>query len=207
MTSGKRPADEAFLRSLLDAIPSMVFVVDEDVVVLEANRAAHRVLGGNPEVALRRLCGEVLHCLHSGCGGEPGGPSRCGTTDSCETCVLRVSTRAAREGFRVERKPYTMLLEEGGVERRIHLEVTATAFQHGTTTLTLLILEDVTAVKELLQLVPVCAWCRKVRVDGQFKDGLETWLLKHTDLRFSHGMCPECDRRLSSGAGRDPTGA
>jgi PAS domain-containing protein len=199
MSSGKLPANDSLLRSLLDAIPSMVFAVDENVVVLEANRAAHRALGGNPEFALKRLCGEVLHCLHSGCGEVAVEASRCGTTEFCDTCVLRQSSKAAREGHRVERQPCTMVMAKDGAERMIHLEVSATAFDHAGSRLTLLILEDVTALKELLQLIPVCAWCRKVRDDGQFKDSLETWLVRHTELRFSHGMCPDCENRLSAG--------
>ena len=54
-------------------------------------------------------------------------------------------------------------------------------------------------MKELLQLIPVCAWCRKVQDDGRFKDSLEAWLLKHTDIRFSHGMCPECASKQAAG--------
>jgi hypothetical protein len=124
--------------------------------------------------------------------GAPADGSVCGTTEFCDDCVLRQASRAAREGRRMERKPYTMRLDQGGVERLAHLEVTATAFDYGGGKLTLLILEDVTALEELRRIIPVCAWCKKVRDDGQFKDNLETWLANHTDFRFSHGMCPEC---------------
>lgn len=52
-------------QTLIDAIPLMVFVVDEDVRVQDLNAAATAVFGGNGSVVLDRRGGEVLHCLHS----------------------------------------------------------------------------------------------------------------------------------------------
>lgn len=188
MTTPASVPDTAFLRAILDAIPSMIFVVDENVVVLEANRAAHRVLGGNPELVLKRLCGEVLHCLNSGCDAE----SACGTTKSCESCVLRCSTRSAYRGGHVSRERYAMRLQEGGVERDLHMLVTAAPVTYNGASLVLLVMEDVTELEELRTLLPVCAWCGKVRDDDGYKDKLDAWLRKHTGIRVSHALCPDC---------------
>jgi PAS domain-containing protein len=185
---------DTFLRAVLDAVPSMVFIVDKDLTVLDANEAAHRTLGGNPQVVLKRLCGEVLHCLNVGLGKAGAGPKRCGTTEFCDSCVLRQSSKDAQSGVTVERRPYTMRLEKGGTDEEVHLLVTAKAFDAGGEPLTFLVLEDVTELVELQRLVPICAWCRKVRDDGEYKYNLETWLTKRTHLKFSHVMCPECSR-------------
>jgi len=198
MRSGPVPEHESFLSTVLDAVPSMVFVVDDNFVFLHANRAAQRVLGRSSGVVLKRPGGEVLHCLNSGWGASPGEASGCGTTEQCDSCVLRQSSNFARLGTRVERQPYTMHLVEAGAERVVHVQVTATAFDHGGRRLVLLILEDVTPFEELRRIVAVCAWCKKVRQDGDFKGNLETWLARNTEFRVSHGMCPECaDKNLS----------
>ena len=47
-------------------------------------------------------------------------------------------------------------------------------------------------VKTLKGLVPICAWCRKIRDDKGYWDLVEVYVQKHTDAEFSHGICPEC---------------
>lgn len=47
-------------------------------------------------------------------------------------------------------------------------------------------------VKRLQGLLPMCAWCRKIRNDGNYWQDLESYLVEHGDTRFSHGICPEC---------------
>jgi hypothetical protein len=47
-------------------------------------------------------------------------------------------------------------------------------------------------VKELRGLLPICAWCKRVRdQDGEW-EVLETYLLNHTRAQLTHGMCPKC---------------
>ena len=63
-----------FLKSLIDAIPALVLVVDEDVNILEYNLAAGAFLGDDDRLAiLKHRGGDVLHCIHArdvpeGCG-------------------------------------------------------------------------------------------------------------------------------------------
>ena len=45
-------------------------------------------------------------------------------------------------------------------------------------------------------LVPICASCKKIRDDQGFWNQIETYLLDHSELRFSHGICPDCARSL-----------
>lgn len=47
-------------------------------------------------------------------------------------------------------------------------------------------------VRELSGLIPVCAWCHKVRDDDGYWRRLEQYLGAHSRARVSHGMCPEC---------------
>jgi integral membrane sensor domain MASE1 len=56
-----------------------------------------------------------------------------------------------------------------------------------------------TEIKTLRGLIPVCAWCKKMRDDQGFWQQLEDYLRQHTEATFTHGMCPECmDRQLAS---------
>lgn len=47
-------------------------------------------------------------------------------------------------------------------------------------------------VETLRDLLPMCAWCRKIRNDEQLWLGLEEYFSRHSNTRFSHGICPEC---------------
>jgi hypothetical protein len=59
---------------------------------------------------------------------------------------------------------------------------------------TLAVLATLALLRRLHQLetyVAMCAWCRKVRVDGRWMP-FEEFLLRQSDLRTSHGICEQC---------------
>lgn len=59
-------------------------------------------------------------------------------------------------------------------------------------------LQDTLAeVRTLRGLVPICAWCKKVRDDAGYWASVETFVEAHTDASFTHGVCPACCERLS----------
>jgi PAS domain S-box-containing protein len=47
-------------------------------------------------------------------------------------------------------------------------------------------------VKTLGGLLPICAGCKKIRDDTGYWNQVEVYIQRHTDAKFSHGMCPEC---------------
>lgn len=44
-------------------------------------------------------------------------------------------------------------------------------------------------------LLPVCAWCRKVRDDNGYWSQLESYVSAHSKATFSHGLCPDCAQK------------
>jgi PAS domain S-box-containing protein len=51
-------------------------------------------------------------------------------------------------------------------------------------------------VKTLQGLIPICASCKKIRDDQGFWNQVEGYISKHTDAKFSHGICPDCAKKL-----------
>lgn len=46
---------------------------------------------------------------------------------------------------------------------------------------------------EILQgILPICSYCKKIRDDQSYWRKLESYLAAHANVRFSHGICPEC---------------
>lgn len=57
--------------------------------------------------------------------------------------------------------------------------------------------EALGSVKILRGLLPMCSWCKKVRDDGGYWNQIEAYLAEHSEADFSHGICPDCARRMS----------
>jgi PAS domain S-box-containing protein len=47
-------------------------------------------------------------------------------------------------------------------------------------------------VKTLKGLLPICAWCKKVRDDKGYWQQIEAYIRDHSEADFSHGICPAC---------------
>lgn len=70
-------------------------------------------------------------------------------------------------------------------------------------------------VSTLRKILPICSYCRKIRDDENYWHTVETYIARHTDTRFSHGICPSCaaaefethlgerDERWEAGEGGD----
>ncbi len=51
-------------------------------------------------------------------------------------------------------------------------------------------------VKQLKLFLPICASCKKIRDDEGYWSEVERYIGEHTDTQFSHGICPDCMRKL-----------
>lgn len=47
-------------------------------------------------------------------------------------------------------------------------------------------------IKTLHGLLPICAWCKKIRDDEGYWQSLEFYLKTHTDAELTHSICPSC---------------
>jgi PAS domain S-box-containing protein len=50
-------------------------------------------------------------------------------------------------------------------------------------------------IKTLKALLPICSYCKKIRDDRGYWELLDTYIARNTDTQFSHGMCPECEKK------------
>ena len=51
-------------------------------------------------------------------------------------------------------------------------------------------------IKTLKGIVPICANCKKIRDDKGYWEQVDHYVAKHTDAKFSHGICPDCTQKL-----------
>lgn len=106
------------------------------------------------------------------------------------------------------------LRADGG---NIDMEVHVSTYRLQNELLSLVILRDITGRKRALQekehliselrdalskvkllhgLLPTCAGCHKIRNEEGEWEEMETYISEHSDVDFSHGLCPNCAKRL-----------
>lgn len=51
-------------------------------------------------------------------------------------------------------------------------------------------------IKILTGLLPICAGCKKIRDDGGYWSQVEQYVADRSEADFTHGICPECAKRL-----------
>jgi PAS domain-containing protein len=182
-----RFGDHDSVRTLMDALPVYVFLMDDDARVHDANAAARAAFGADNGEFRMRSGGDVLHCLHA-----HDVPEGCGKGPVCEQCRVRDCVRRALSGEPVVRQRARMTLVQADKKQDLVLLLTARRYLARTEPLCILVIEDVTEVAMLQEIIPICAHCKKVREDKGYWRSVESYFAAHSCAEFSHGICPAC---------------
>jgi len=58
-------------------------------------------------------------------------------------------------------------------------------------------------IKTLQGLIPICASCKKIRDDKGYWNQIEAYISEHSSAEFSHGICPDCAKKIYPGYTKD----
>lgn len=179
--------DTHLIRSVFDELPSRIFVVDGDVRIQEYNSAAAELLSADRSTILQRPSGDVLNCIHTmdvstGCGRGP----------FCKNCVIRNSVTEALDGRRIVRRRTRLEIKQAGSAVEIYALISASPFQFKNKPFVLLVIEDISDLAVVQNMVPICAVCHKIRDEKTAWFRIEAYFKEKWDVDFSHSMCPEC---------------
>ncbi|MDH7488706.1 MAG: histidine kinase N-terminal 7TM domain-containing protein [Anaerolineae bacterium] len=174
---------------LLDSMAESVLVLDSQGCVADLNLAAERAFG--------RACRDVV--------GKPA-QEVLGASDAVNGLLQ------SDEEQRLE-----LSLTGGEAPRVFATRISPLRDRRGRLTGRLLVLHDVTGYKRLEQereeliqglqealaqvktlrgLLPICANCKRIRDDQGYWHSVESYISEHSDVDFSHGICPDCARKL-----------
>ncbi len=181
------PHGDTIPTSVFDALPFPAWIVDDDMRLLAVNRASVRLLGAESDAVLRQRGGEFLHCVNSADG--------CGKSTKCPDCALRVATRFALTGAQPTRQRTRLEVVDRDSVTEMHALITASPMVYEGANRVLLCIEDLTRLLATTDALPICMNCKKVR-DNDLWLRVEAYLDSHLDLKLTHGICPECSRRL-----------
>ncbi|HYA86165.1 MAG TPA: PAS domain-containing protein [Nitrospirota bacterium] len=198
----KRLAEgDSFVNFIIDAMPLSIFVVDEKAHIIDYNQSASSFFEMEQGKYIKMGCGHALRCIHS-----MEKPEGCGYAEACKDCVIRNSITAAFQGLKQFRRTHTLRVVEGDVLREYHFLVTATPFEYQDKSFLLLVLEDITEITELQDILPICASCKSIRDDKNYWHSVEKYFSEHADVTFSHGICPDCLGKLYPWHRNEPDG-
>jgi diguanylate cyclase (GGDEF)-like protein len=138
--------ESGFLQNFIDAVPSLLFIVDRDVRILHVNRAASRVVGPDKEIVLMKKGGDILHCIYA-----QETPEGCGHGQLCGDCVIRNSVNKAYNGESVNGETASMELSMDGNLSDVYFNVATTPFSYRDNRFVLLVLDDVTMQKKTFE--------------------------------------------------------
>jgi CheY-like chemotaxis protein len=94
---------------------------------------------------------------------------------------------------KVYRRTADLFLTNQKLEGEIH---TRTLLQEKHEQLIRELQEALANIKTLSGLLPICAWCKKIRDDKGYWKQVEEFIMLHTDTQFSHGICPDCVKKV-----------
>jgi hypothetical protein len=51
-------------------------------------------------------------------------------------------------------------------------------------------------IETLSDLLPLCAWCKKIRNDSGYWEQIDKYISAHSGATVTHGVCPDCQKKL-----------
>jgi PAS domain S-box-containing protein len=192
---------EQWLATILNSMGDGVIATNAQGRIEFINPVAQELTGWRQEEAAGNDSTQVLNIINA----ETRGPA--------ENSV----TRVLRDGLEVGWVNHTLLIAKDGTEIPIDEKAAPITDDQGAITGVVLILKDISQwvrleearenlitelqetlaqVKTLSGLLPICTSCKQIRDDQGYWHQLENYLRDHSDTEFTHGICPDCARKL-----------
>ena len=181
--------EQNIFKSVFLNMPMLAFIVDRDVRIFEYNKQAQKdLLGPRAFKAIKKKGGEVLHCINS-FETEKG----CGAGEACRYCVVRNSVNEAFKNRPAYRKTTALELKKGNNRVNMSVVLSAVRVARGRV---LLMIQDITELLQLKELIPICASCKRIRNDSEVWERIESYIGERTGTDFTHSICPDCMKKM-----------
>jgi PAS domain S-box-containing protein len=192
---------ERWFTDTLTSIGEAVIATDPQGQVRFMNSLAESITGWRRDEAIAQHLDNVLVLSEKGAPGHGSSPF----------------AEAAREGFAVDWSSNTYVWPREGPLTPIDYAATRIRHENGETVGVVIVFRDISPrklmeqeregliselqnalakVKTLSGMLPICASCKKIRDDKGYWEAVEGYLRKHSDVTFTHGLCPGCIRKL-----------
>jgi PAS domain S-box-containing protein len=190
-------ASQQILEGIMNAIPARVFWKDENLVYLGCNAAFARDAGfADP----KDIIGKDDYQMGWRAQAESYRSDDRQVIESGVAKLLVEEPQTTPEGNIVTLLTSKLPLHNSQGEVRgvvgTYLDITARKKAEDERERLLTELKDALSnIKVLKGLLPICSYCKKIKDNEGYWEVLDSYIAKHTDTQFSHGMCPECEKK------------
>ncbi len=70
------------------------------------------------------------------------------------------------------------------------------AYEHNRELATRQLIQAQERIKRLEELLPICAWCKKICNEQGNWESMETYITGHVSADITHGVCPDCRKAI-----------
>jgi PAS domain S-box-containing protein len=180
-------------RATFDSIPDWILITDEECRIVKVNKALADSFGRHPRDLVARSCRGLIGGVDWPCEECPRGK------------VIADGVRRMAEVFNRRMSSHQMITTAPILDRQgrfigtSHVIKDVTEDKHAYIEREELIAglqEALSKVKTLSGLLPICASCKRIRDDRGSWNPIEVYIHDRSNAQFSHGICPECARKL-----------
>lgn len=203
-------AQRELLRVTLHSIGEGVIAADTDGLITFINPVAALLTGWPVDEAMGKPLAEVLRIADESTGEAFTGP-RQHILDSRRTVSATSHSRLLGRGGRdvpIESNSAPIRDDDGRISGMVLVfrDISARKRAEAEKDAMIAELKDAMGkIKTLSGLLPICAACKKIRDDKGYWNQIELYIKKHSEAEFTHGLCPDCGKRLYPQYYQEPT--
>jgi PAS domain S-box-containing protein len=172
--------------ALIDDIADSMIVVDAGGRIVDANKAARGLLGPIQTVIGASIGDHPeLRKILAGDDGQARAGELCFLSDG----TLRYfDARVSRIRGRGDVSMGSIILLRDVTDTHLYMEEKNRLIDELT--------RAAREIKTLEGIIPICMYCKKIRDDAGYWHQVEQFVGARSNAQFSHGMCPECQKKL-----------
>ena len=204
LRAGVGALEGRYAQAVMDSVQDPITVLDAQCRVQFMNKAARKFLVGDSCIISPVTCHILCHHLDLPCttyDNHPDCPVEAVMATGESVVVEHEHFRADGEKRIVEISASPLRDDKGSISGDIKISHDITERKHDEAEregLLSELREALSKIKTLKGLLPICAWCRKIRDDNGYWKQVELFIEEHSDAIFSHGICPECQAQMDS---------
>ena len=174
--------------AVLDAIEDWICIITLNARIIRSNANCKQLFGISSHETIGKTCCSLLH-------------RQAFPLPGCPLQRMAVSGKRESEELEIEKGKWMLVTvdpifgPDGNIQGAVHISRDITRrirIQNEREILVQDLIKAVNQIKTLSGLLPICASCKKIRDDKGYWNLLENYIETHSQVSFSHGLCPEC---------------
>ncbi len=179
-------------RTLVENIDVGVTIIDPDLNIIFANNTVGKWFDKSSEEFIGKKCYQEFEKKSQPCSNCPG-LKVLETGQPCE--IESEGVREDGSRFTVRDKAFPIYGEHGkiiGFNEIVEDITERKKAEEERENLLTKLQNAISEIKTLRGILPICSFCKKIRDDKGYWNQVEVYVREHTEVDFTHSLCPEC---------------